>query len=536
MNKTININLGGFPFTVDDEAFQVLKEYIDKVEKYFQKSDGAEEITTDIEYRLAELIRSKMGARKIVMISDVRSSIQILGTPEMFGDGSFEEESDQREEKKTGNFEDFEPKEKEKYTTGKKLYRNPDNQIVAGVCSGLAAYFGINDPVWIRLIFALTVISGGMGVIAYLVIWAIVPEAKNSADRLAMKGKNINITNIAKEVESQFNNISKKFSSLGKTNTPGSKSGFEKFEHHMNTDFAGGIEEMGHKFGDFVRNLVLGTLSALKSMGKGLVIILLIILGIIWFGALFSAFYAKSALMMILPFGALGSLSYVIISLLLIFIPLILIGLWIAGAFKYSHNRRRIVGYTSILWFVALMIVAFSTINWVKTFKVEGSVMEGNTYEIDKDTIGLQSSNFYYGGGRVSFGNVAFIEDYIVSNKIRINLSVAKDDKVHVSKTVRARGESKEDAKNVAGIPEYNYKIVDNIIEFDNEFKIPAEGTMRNQKVVIDIEVPEGKFIRVNSNIGMYIDNIQFAVGHQQNERIYDTQILKATDKGFIIK
>lgn len=534
MNKTININLGGFPFTVDDEAFQVLKDYIDKVEKYFRNSEGSEEITADIEYRLAELIRSKMGTRKIVTVSDVKSSIQILGTPEMFGEETYTENAG--DESRSGTFEDFRSSEKESYATGKRLFRNPDNQVVAGVCSGLAAYFGIHDPVWVRLLFVLTVISGGMGIVAYVVMWAIIPEAKNSADRLAMKGKSINISNIAKEVESQINNLSKKFSGLGKTTAPESPGDFDKFENDTFKDFTGVTDNWGQRFGDFVRDGVLRALKVLTSVGRGVAVFILILLGLLWFGALFSVFYSKSALMMILPFGAMGSLSYAFLALLLIFIPLILTGLWLAGIFRHRHKRKRILGYSAIIWFLAFFITALSTVSWMKNYKNEGSVVESKSYSFDTDSVTIRSSDFYSGGRRITVGNIAFTDNALISDNIQINLAISKDDQVHISQTVRSLGRDKKEARLSAGFPEYHYKITGNTIELDNEFSIPYNGKIRNQRIVIDIEVPVGMSIHLKQDIFRFIDNIKFA-GEEQSAYHFDkTKRLTATASGFTYK
>lgn len=534
MNKTININLGGFPFTVDDEAFQVLKDYIDRVENYFRNSEGSEEITADIEYRLAELIRSRMGSRKIVMTSDVKSSIQILGTPEMFGEETYTEGTES--ENKSGTFEDFQTSEKESYSTGKRLFRNPDNQIIAGVCSGLGAYFGIHDPVWIRLFFVLTVISGGMGFIAYIVMWAIIPEAKNSADRLAMKGKSINISNIAKEVESQINNLSKKISSLGKTKTPASSSGFDNFENDTFKDLAGDAENLGQRLGDFIRVLALGSLKTLKSIGRVTAIFILIVLGLLWFGALFSVFYSKSWLMMVLPFGTLGSLSYSFMGLLLVFIPLIVIGLWLAGVFKYRTKGKRILRYSALVWFLALFITAFSTTAWIKNYRTEGSIVQNKSYHFDSDSIILKPSDFNLSGSRISFGRIAFVDNAFASDKIQINLSISKDDQVHISKTVRSSGKNKKEARRFAGLAEYTYTISDNTIEFDNEFKIPADGKIRNQKIILDIEIPEGMHININQSLLRFIDRVKLANEGKLTSGDNNTHRLTATKTGFIYR
>ena len=158
MNKISNINLGGFPFTIDEDAYQALDKYLKTIHKHFRKSEGYEEITTDIETRLAELFQEKLEGRPIVTLPDVKNVIAIMGTPEDFG--AADPFMDEAPKSSSGKF---------KLKTGKKLFRDPEREAIAGVCSGIAAYFGIQDPLWVRLVFILLTISGFFGLIVYLI-------------------------------------------------------------------------------------------------------------------------------------------------------------------------------------------------------------------------------------------------------------------------------------------------------------------------------------------------------------------------------
>ncbi len=196
MNKTSDINLGGFPLTIDEEAYTHLRRYLTELEKHFRNSEGYDEIMDDIENRLAELLRENQSARKIVTMDQVEKAIDIMGMPEDFVKEGFEEP-------------------KREYKTGKKLYRDMDDKVVGGVCSGLAAYFGIPDPLWVRVAFAITFFGFGGGGLAYLILWALMPEAQTAKDFLAMRGEPINVSNIAKIVEEKFEVITGHISDLG---------------------------------------------------------------------------------------------------------------------------------------------------------------------------------------------------------------------------------------------------------------------------------------------------------------------------------
>ncbi|MEO1513785.1 MAG: PspC domain-containing protein [Bacteroidota bacterium] len=195
MNKVFNINLGGYPFTIDEDAYEHLNNYLDTIHKHFRSSEGYEEITGDIEARIAELFEAHLSGRKIVTIKDVNAAIRRMGTPEEFGADSAGE--------KFGK-----SKEGPGIKTGKRLFRNPDDKVVGGVCSGIAAYLGIQDPLWVRLAFVVIAISGGFGIPVYIILWAIVSEAETAGDRLAMKGEPINVSNIARTIEDEIDHLS----------------------------------------------------------------------------------------------------------------------------------------------------------------------------------------------------------------------------------------------------------------------------------------------------------------------------------------
>jgi phage shock protein PspC (stress-responsive transcriptional regulator) len=204
MNKVFNINLGGYPFTIDEDAYAHLENYLSAIHGHFRQSEGYEDITNDIEARMAEIFEEQRSGRPIVTLRDVKEAISLMGTPEEFGAESILEEESEDSSRQENT-----------YRTGKRFFRDPEDQVVGGVCAGIASYLGIQDPIWIRILFILITISGGFGILLYIVLWAIAPEAKTAGDRLSMKGEPINVSNIAKTIEDQFENFSEQFSDLG---------------------------------------------------------------------------------------------------------------------------------------------------------------------------------------------------------------------------------------------------------------------------------------------------------------------------------
>lgn len=201
MNKVININLGGYALTIDDNAFDALDRYLKRLEKHFKGSIGFENIMQDIESRMAELVTEHMGGRKIATIDDVNHAISTMGQPEQLAG------EDDVSEEYHGEHQHSE--------ATRKLYRDPDNKVIAGVCSGLAAYTGVEDPLWIRLGFVATVLFAGFGVLPYIILWIVMPMAKTSAEKLKMHGEPVNINSIANKIQDDLTDLGRKISDLG---------------------------------------------------------------------------------------------------------------------------------------------------------------------------------------------------------------------------------------------------------------------------------------------------------------------------------
>ncbi len=207
MRKTVNINLNGRVFYIDDDAYARLKDYLDKLERYFRKQEEAKEIISDIESRIAELFVEKLhhesGVVTLIMVDEV---IRTMGQPEDF----------------EGEFSAGEPEyvEYEEYKGKKKrLFRDVDNKVVAGVCSGLAAYFN-TDPVFVRVIFAiLPFLSVGIIFPIYIILWLVIPAAVTTAQKLEMRGENVTIQNIEKAIKNEFEDVKKQFRKMRDSET-----------------------------------------------------------------------------------------------------------------------------------------------------------------------------------------------------------------------------------------------------------------------------------------------------------------------------
>jgi len=213
MNEIRNVNLGGYPFTIDNDAYHQINKYLSAIERHFADSDGCEEILDDIEARMAELFTEVLNGKAIIGKKEFEAVVKVMGRPEDFGAESYDDEV---EEEYYGSQRKSTKGRYSHIKTGKRFFRDPEEKVIGGVCGGIAAYFGIENPMWIRLGFLALIFFAGIPIILYPILWAIVPEAKTAGDKLKMRGEPATVSNIARTVEEELNELSNKITEISK--------------------------------------------------------------------------------------------------------------------------------------------------------------------------------------------------------------------------------------------------------------------------------------------------------------------------------
>lgn len=200
MKKTFNINLGGIVFHIDEDAYELLDKYLSNLRIHFSKEEGGEEIVHDMEFRISELFSERLNERnQVITLGDVEEIIARMGKPEEFSEDTTQDTNSYSESKEKGV---------------KRLFRDPDNKVIGGVCSGLAAYFGWDVTVLriILILLALPIFTNGAFIIKgivlfYVIAWVIIPEAQTATEKLSMKGMKVNVENIGKTVTDGFEKV-----------------------------------------------------------------------------------------------------------------------------------------------------------------------------------------------------------------------------------------------------------------------------------------------------------------------------------------
>lgn len=208
MKKSFNVNLGGRIFQIDEDAYEKLNDYLVSLRTCFMNNECGEEIAADIEARLGELFEERVGdGTRIITISLVNEMIARMGNPESIledeperengdGDNSTSNSGETKKEDATSSAEEY----IRRMSMGKKLFRDGDNKLIAGVISGLAAYLNVSVILLRVIAVILCFITTFWAFLIYLVMWAVVPLAITTTDKLRMQGVEPTPENIAEKI------------------------------------------------------------------------------------------------------------------------------------------------------------------------------------------------------------------------------------------------------------------------------------------------------------------------------------------------
>ena len=482
MNKVLNINLGGLPFTIDDEAYRLLENYLQSLHNHFRDSEGYEEIMNDIEARLAELMQEGMGKRSILTLQDVKNAVSVMGKPEDFGAEPVDEaaKTTQNTEggKKSGSTGGT------PFQTGKRLFRDDEHKMVGGVCSGLAAYFGI-DVVWLRIIWAILLCFMGTGALLYFILWAVLPSAKTTADRLAMRGQTIDVNNIAKTVETSFEKFSAKVNEFGKPENQ------ERFQQQ--------VQNITSNIGNVLKSLLSGLGGVGRVLAIGLTVFaILIILGL-WIGAAVSASLASPILGYISDEGWRNTLMSLNVFGVLASVTALLVFTIRRLAFRRPVNGLLVGGVWAFL-VVNIFSLATIGISFVKDFNHSQEITQ-RIQMPDVETLTIADIPNSYGNVNIRFGNLKVSDEYLVNDDIRLEVEKSDDGKFELIINKESDGRTEEQARSLVSQIKYDPSVSGDKIAFPHDFLIQKGQKWRNQHINMTLKVPVGKKIRYDRNM-----------------------------------
>ena len=179
MKKTINVAIGGCSFTIDEDAYNTLDEYLERFKGALDSSSSSAEVMDELEGRIAALLKARLGGREVVDLNMARQVVGQLGYPQGY-----------RPSEHTNTQGEYHYSGTDGEKPARKLFRDPDGKKIAGVCSGIALFLGV-DVTLIRVIFLVAFICGSAGLWIYLA-----PEARTAAEKCELRGIPANAENI----------------------------------------------------------------------------------------------------------------------------------------------------------------------------------------------------------------------------------------------------------------------------------------------------------------------------------------------------
>ena len=489
MNKTVNINIGGLFFHIDEDAYQKLSRYFDAIKRSLSNSSGKDEIMKDIEMRVAELLTEQQKSDKhVINLKDVDQVVAVMGQPEDY------RIDDDNQEPSSANFTS---------SVRKKLYRDKDKGLIGGVCTGLGHYFGI-DSIWIKIGFILLVWAGGSGVLAYLILWAITPKAVTTSEKLEMTGEPVTISNIEKKVREEYESVSSKFKNAN--------------YDEMGNQVKNGAERVASGFGNVIMKIfgafakVLGAFILIVS---ALSLVTVIIVSIVM---MFSSSmpdnkiveFFETPLGLETPLWVQGILFLFAAGIPLFFILILGLKLLVTNLKSIGNIAK----YSLLgIWLISVGILISLGINEFNQLAYAGKTVQKETINISaNDTIKVKFRyNDFFSKSIYDRDDIRIAQDsmgnaVIYSNNVGIHLKRTDKPSPYIQIETRAHGKSFAEANERAKKIKYGFKIVGNELILDNYFLTDTKNKLRNQRVDIYLYLPNGIVYYPDANVEHYLD------------------------------
>jgi phage shock protein PspC (stress-responsive transcriptional regulator)/uncharacterized membrane protein YphA (DoxX/SURF4 family) len=488
MNKTVNINLGGMFFHIDEDAYLKLTRYFDAIKRSLNNSSGQDEIIKDIEMRVSELLNEKQKSEKhVVGLKDLDEVIAVMGQPE-----DYIIEDDDKSNSSHANY----------YTRkSKKLYRDKEKGMIGGVATGLAHYFGV-DAVWMKILFLIFVFAGfGTGILAYFVLWVVTPEAVTTSEKLEMTGEPVTISNIEKKVREEIDNLSDKFKNAD----------YDK----MGNQVKSGAEKIGSTFGDFIMTIfkIFAKFLGVLFIIGGLTVLFFLLIGVFTLGTnVFIDFpwqnFIEAGNFTEYPVWSFGFLMFLAVGIPFFFMTLL--------GFKLLSPNTKTIGniakYTLLaVWIIAIAITISIGIKQATEVSYDNKMVEKKIMTIQPgDTLYVKFQYNDYFAKNINYRReFQFVQDsannqVIYSTNVRLQVLRTDEAKPYIQVEKSARGNSFNTAKERAEKINYKTEIRGNQLILDNYFLTDVKNKFRGQQVDIYLYLPQGQLFKMDTNAKHY--------------------------------
>jgi len=500
MNKTVNINLGGMIFHIDENAYLKLQNYLNAVRRSFAGASGEDEIVSDIESRIAELFSQKLQHDKqVVSNKEIDEVIEVMGQPEdyMVDEDIFEEEP---RATRTSSHKK------------RKFYRDVDNKYIGGISSGLGHYFGI-DAIWVRLIWvALFFISiGTLAIFSYVLLWILIPAAETTAEKIAMTGDPVNISNIEKKIKEGFDTASDTVKNVD----------YQKYGNKAQNGISNFFDAIGTVF-----------MTLFKVFGKFIGIILLLVGTVAVISTLIGMFTMTSFDFFNLditnqldlydyapvwPVWIVSVLGFFAVAIPFFFIAYLGLKILVSNLKSIGNIAKfSLLG----VWLLSVITLAvFGLKTAVKQKENDHVFIKEELAVTAQDTLRItMNTNELYSSSLRRSDNEKFVYDenntqHIFSQDVRLIVKSTKDSIGSIRIRKEANGHSHDAARTRAKDINYQYTLENNELSLNNYFLASADQKYNSQEVEVTLYIPEGTVIYADDNTYYY---------HRNNDRYGD--------------
>lgn len=512
MNTTVNVSIGGYSFTLEENAYNTLHEYLNTVKVKLGNDKAAEETVSDIEFHIAELLSARIALGQVVTNEMITPIIEQIGKPEDICESNYS----------TSN----------KLYRPKRLYRNPDDSIIAGVCGGLAAYFRA-DPLVFRILFIALLFLKGFGLLLYILLWIALPKAKTPFQKMEMMGEPENIEDISKRIRKEINETSE--------NLKKSKAG-------------NAIGKIVNLLGQVLLYMLNALLYIVKSISIAIGVLLIVCMLLVFIALVGGVFFASFSPDFSGTIGGVGmTLNEIIASVLdisssyWITIPLFLtlaipiVALIYAGIrilFRFRAKDGTIGIIATVIWAAAV-----ATLSLTFFFQMRGlSVSEKVVKEFE---VAPKSSNSkivfcktynYLADSSSAEEKVQIFDWKIITLKgkhqlagsptLAIEKSFGTKPKFEVIR--KARGGNSYSAKSNAKDIIYSITLNDTLVILDPLYTIPEKTKWKNQSVTVKLLLPEGYGVYLDETLTDILEDYQPYSNYWPDEMVGKTWIMTA--------
>ncbi|MEJ5963987.1 PspC domain-containing protein [Pedobacter immunditicola] len=506
MKRTLNINIGNSIIHIEEDAYELLTSYLNEIKAHFARNADDFEIVTDIENRIAEMFLEilTIQQKQVINIDDVRVIMAQMGSVHDFETGE----------------EAAEPIDSS-YSTGvKKLYRDTDQGMVAGVCAGLAHYLNV-EARWVRLFALITIFFGGAGILAYLVMWIMVPRAATRSEKMYMKGEAVNLQGFIRSFQ-------------------------EEMESNQLIKRSGGfLSEMVDWLGKFLG----GAGSALFKIFAAIIIFIAsgMLLSLVAALAAFLGIFDANTnevfpLSMVDPSYLSPLLIAIFLALAIPLLALVLFGVRVA--FNGRPMNRSVSFGLLIIWLLGVATSIFYIAKVTSEFKEEAEftqIMPLKPYPVY--TLELNNSRFFskedsirYKINAEGYKGKIILDDregpFNNRNNVRIDIVKSLDSVVSVSQNYSAHGKTFELALRNAQNIKYDFQQQDSLLHFSSSLHLDKNVNWRDQEVRLTVKVPVGTKLILSEKLDRYLNQYGSWACNEEGERNRDYIEWVMTEEG----